>query len=252
MKPTSRQKLRVVTLRLAITAILASPALAENADQILRQMSDTLAGSQHFTVKAHRTMDAALTPGGIAVADARIEAAVQRPNRLCAHSVGGGDARRFVFDGRTLTLHDEKNNLYASVPMRKSLDGLVDALDEDYGVTLPLAEFIMSNPYKDLRHQADTVTYLGRATHRTGVFSSGVECHRLALSGKLADAELWVGVADHLPYRLVATFKKHPDRPQLKAEFSSWNLGANISEKDFAFVPPEGATKIEMVKQQKN
>jgi len=73
-----------------------------------------------------------------------------------------------------------------------------------------------------------------------------------ALSGKLADAELWVGVADHLPYRLVATFKKHPDRPQLKAEFSSWNLGANISEKDFAFVPPEGATKIEMVKQQKN
>jgi hypothetical protein len=197
-------------------------------------------------------MDAALTAGGFAVADARIEATVQRPNRLTAHSVGGGDARRFVFDGRTLTLHDEKKNLYATVPMRKSLDGLVDALDEDYGVTLPLAEFILSNPYKDLRHQAETVSYLGRATHRTGVFSAGVECHRLALAGKLADAELWVGVTDHLPYRLVATFKKHPDRPQLKADFSSWNLAANPSGKDFTFVPPKGATKIEMRKQEKN
>jgi hypothetical protein len=50
----------------------------------------------------------------------------------------------------------------------------------------------------------------------------------------------------------VATFKKHPDRPQLKAEFSAWNLAAKTSERDFNFVPPKGAMKIEMRKQEKN
>jgi hypothetical protein len=248
---------KLLLTTIALTALCSASGLAAdaekpNADQILRQMSDTLAGAQQFSVKAHRSMDAALVPGGVAIRNARINATVQRPNRLTAHSAGGSDARRFIFDGRTLTLHDEKNNLYATVPMRKSIDGLVDTLDEEYGFTLPLAEFVLSNPYKDLHRQADTISYVGRGKVGGFLGIGGTECHRLALTGSLADAELWVGVADHLPYRLVATFKRHPALPQLRADFSSWNLAAKVSDRDFTFAPPAGAMKIEMVKQAKN
>jgi hypothetical protein len=230
--------------------VSAADATKPEADQILRQMSDTLASARQISFKARRSLDAGLAPSGV-VTEARIEATVQRPNLVTAHAAGINDSRRFVFDGRTLTLHDETKNLYASVPMRTSIDGLVDKVDEVYGFSLPLAEFFVSNPYSDLRRQAKTVSYIGIATHHDGLFAPRIKCHRIALGGKLADAELWVGVADHLPYRLVATFKNHPDKPQLKAEFSSWDLAAKTSPSDFAFTPPKDAMKIEMRKREK-
>lgn len=237
------------TLAFTTNARAAKPATSgqPNADQILRQMSDTLAGARQFTFKAHRTMDPALVPAGV-LSDVRIEAAIQRPNRLVAHSKGRHDSRQFVFDGRSFTLLDEKNNFYATVPMRTTIDELVEAADEVYGFTLPVAEFVLSNPYKDLRQQAHTISYLGHEKLGGFLGIGGTECHRLALTGKLADAELWVGVVDHLPRKLVATFKNHPDKPQLKVEFSSWNLAAATPAAGFSFVPPKGAMKIEMQK----
>src|SRR6266487_3425364 len=67
------------------------------------------------------------------------------------------------------------------------------------------------------------------------------------LAGKVADTELWVGVSDQLPRRLIATVKDRPGKPQLKVEFSDWNLTAKVTDKDFAFVPPQGAQKIPMI-----
>jgi hypothetical protein len=32
----------------------------------------------------------------------------------------------------------------------------------------------------------------------------------------------------------------------VRIDFSSWNLGAPVTDSDFAFTPPKGAEKIEM------
>ena len=140
---------------------------------------------------------------------------------------------------------DEKQGFHATVPMRTTIDGLVDALDAVYGFTPPLAEFALSNPYADIRRHAHTVTYLGLA--KTGGFlgMGGVECHRLGLKGKLADAELVIGVSDQLPRKLVATFHR-AGQPQVRIDFSAWNLAATATAADFTFTPPQGAQKIEM------
>src|SRR6266566_5029961 len=87
-----------------------------------------------------------------------------------------------------------------------------------YGVTPPLAEIALSNVYQDIHEKAQGVSYLGQAT------ADGVTCHRLALAGKVADTELWVGVSDQLPRRLIATVKDRSGKPQLKVEFSDWHL----------------------------
>ena len=141
---------------------------------------------------------------------------------------------------------DEKKNVYATVPMRATLDGLVAQLDAKYGFTPPLAEFAVSNPYRGIREQARSVTYLGRGKTTGGFLGlSGVECHRLALKGKVADAELWIAVGDSLPRKLVATFHRS-GQPQLHIAFSAWNLAAPVTAADFTFTPPKGAEKIEM------
>jgi len=74
---------------------------------------------------------------------------------------------------------------------------------------------------------------------------NGVECHRLSLKGKLADAELWIAVSDLLPRKLIATYHRSGN-PQVRIAFSSWNLDAPVGASDFKFIPPKGAEKIEM------
>ena len=254
MKPN----LTLAAVSLALTAAFTPPVLAADAakpkvaqpskgDQILRQMSAKLGAAQKFSFQAHREMDAALLPGSIVAQDACIGVSVQRPNKVAARSVSERGARRFIADGQKFTMVDEKMNVYATVPMKTSIDGLVEKLDSVFGFTPPLAEFIVSDSYRlGFRREAQTVSYGGRSTYFAGFFNP-VECDRLVLTGPEADAELWVAVSDGLPRKLVATFKNLDGKPQLKVEFSKWNLAAPVSAANFAFTPPKGAQKIPMI-----
>ena len=235
----------ILTLGLLAASLLQVTAAEPNGDQLLKQMSAKLATAKHFSFEATRQIDPALTAGHGVPEKANIAISVQRPNKLAARATSKAGVRRFIFNGRTLTLSDEKKNFHATVPMRTTIDGLVDALDAVYGFTPPLAEFALSNPYADIRQHAHTVTYLGLA--KTGGFLGigGIECHRIGLKGKLADAELLIAVGDQLPRKLVATFHR-AGHPQVQIDFSAWNLAAPVTAADFTFIPPQGAQKIEM------
>ena len=237
--------LRLLPALLA-TSLLPLSAAEPSGDQILRQMSAKLASARTFSFKATREIDTALLPGLALSGKVRISALVQRPLKFAAKAESKSDSRQFIADGRTLTLFDSRKNFYATVPMRKTIDGVVEELDSKYGFTPPLADFALSNPYQEFRRQADAIVFLGRAKTGGGCFGfGGVECDRIALKGKVADAELWIGVKDHLPYKMVATFHR-PGHPQVRVNFLAWNLAPKVTPADFAFTPPKGALKIEM------
>jgi len=249
-----RQNL-LAALGLALVTVAASPTNAAEptaasnpeADQILRQASATLAAAQQFSFKAHRQMDAALLVGRDAPEEAQVEVTVQRPNRLFADGKSQDGERQVYADGKNFSLVDAKMNLYTTVPMATSLDGLVEKIDEQYGFTPPLAEFVLSDPYKEFHRQAATVSYLGTTNYTEASPNAGnVECHRLLLSGHAVDAELWVGVNDQLIRKLVATFTDRPGSPQIQIEFSGWNLAAKVTDGEFTYVPPAEAIKIPM------
>ena len=141
-----------------------TPAAKPDADKILREASSTLAAARQFSFKAHRYMDAALLVGRDLAEDAQIEITVQRPDKVLADAKSQEGERRMYADGKNFSLVDARMNLYATVPMPTSLDGLVDKMDEKYGFTPPLAEFVLSNPYKEFHRQARTVSYLGQVT----------------------------------------------------------------------------------------
>lgn len=218
---------------------------ADQADQILREMSAKLAAAKHFTFDATREVDASLRDGYNLPEKARVHVAVSRPNQFAARSASRQGGRRIIADGHQLTVVDEKYGHYAQVPMRTNIDQFVDKLDTVYGFTPPLADFALSDVYRDLRRQAHKISYLG--TVKTGgvLGMGGEECHRIALAGRAADAELWVAVGDHLPRKLVATFRL-TGRPQLRIAFSGWNLNASVKASDFAYTPSPDNAKVEM------
>ena len=235
---------------LAVLAMSLPPAVAAepNADQLLRQMSAKLGAARTFSFEATREIDPTLIAGGNLPQKARIEISVMRPNKVMSKSTSSGDARNFYADGRNLSELDVTKNLYATVPMHTSIDGLAAHIQEKYGFTLPLLEVANSNISKDIRHRVGGVSYLGRSNYSTGfVGLNSTECDRVALSGKLVDAEIWIGVNDQLPRKLIFTFKNRTGRPQVQFNLSNWNLNAPLTDKDFVFVPPAGAMKIPMM-----
>ncbi len=234
-------------LALLAASVLPATAAEPDGDQILRQTSAKLAASKSLSFTADREIDALLLGGRNVPGKARVQVSVLRPNKIAARSESKDGVRHVFADGRFLTVWDEKTNHYARVPMRTTIDGLVDRLDEKYGFVPPLAEFAVSDPYAHFRREAHSVSYLGRAKFGAGFLGlGGVECHRLALGGNTADAELWVGVGDQLPRKLVATFKNSPGKPQVRINFIGWNVTSPVSANQFTFTPPTGAEKVEM------
>jgi hypothetical protein len=210
-------------------------------DQLFRQMSDKLAQAKQLTFKVDRKLDPALVEGRNIAENAQIEISVSRPNKLLAKSDSKEDVRHIFFDGQNVSIYDEKMKLYATVPVSGTIDEVVAKVDEKYGFTPPLAEFILSDPYRALDQRINSKSYKGRED------VAGVECHHLALSGDVADSDLWIGTADLLPRKLVATFKDREGNPKLEASFSDWNLAPSLDDKIFAFVAPTDSDKIEMV-----
>lgn len=240
-----------LVLAFTSAALLAAPAFAAdtakpNADQILREMSARLAGTRNFSFHAQREIDSALVEKRPLPEKASIALAVSRPNKIAARSVSKERTMHFIADGQTLTIFNETKHHYAQTAMRTSIDGLVDRLDKEYGFVPPLADFAVSNPYKEIRQQAHTVTHAGSEKVSAGFLGlGGVVCDHLALKGREADADLWIAAKDHLPRKLVATFRR-PSHPQLRITFSDWNLAATVPASRFQFVPPKDAQKIEM------
>lgn len=208
--------------------------------QVVREMFDTLAHSQQLTFKATRRLDAALVVGGSVAESAEVEVWVSRPQMVRARSVTDAGARVFYADGQRVSLLDETMQLYATAPLAGTIDQIVEVLDDRYGFTPPLAEFILNDPYKKLGTPIQGSQYRGREA------ISGVDCDRIALPGEIADADVWIAVADHLPRKFVATFKDREGSPQLTVDFREWNLKAALEESVFVFDPPKDAEKIVM------
>lgn len=220
-----------------------APAAVTNlsAEQVLRQMAEKLKGAQQLTFKVARQLDPALLEEGDMLQNAEIEFAIARPNRLKTRSAGGERVRSFYADGKTAVLFDESMKLYASVPSEGTIDEMFTRFDQNYGFTPPLAEFTLNDPLTKISQNIQSSTNKGTET------INGVECYRIASTGENADAEIWVATGDLLPRRLVVIFKYREGSPQMKADFSDWNLTAKLDDTTFAFTPPEGAEKIEML-----
>lgn len=232
----------IISLTLAVACSPAADTVSStDPDQLLRQMSEKLGQAKSLTFKVDRKLDAALVDGLNVAESAQIDIAVSRPGKFVAKAASKDNVRQLFFDGENLSIYDETMNLYATAPVPGTIDEAVAKIDEKYGFTPPLAEFILSDPYKALGQQITSKAYKGKEV------IAGVDCHHLSLVGDVADSELWIGVADSLPRKLVATFKNREGNPKLQADFSSWNLTPTLDDKIFAFIPPRDADKVEMV-----
>jgi hypothetical protein len=233
----------VVLAGLPVSSHGQSAAIDPKADQILRKMSDYVAGLEQFSLQTENTLEVVLRSGEKIQYDSPAGASIKRPNKLRADRKGDIVNQEFYYDGKTLTLYHKDRNYYATVEAPPTIDETIDFAREYLDVYAPGSDLIYKNAYSILTEDVISGFYVGMSV------VGGIKCHHLAFRGNEVDWQIWIEEGDKpLPRKFIVTSKWMTGAPQFTVTIKSWNLSPKLTEDMFTFVPPKGAQKIDFIR----
>jgi len=219
------------------------PAIEAEAMAVLRRMTERLARAERFSVTIRAGYDVVQESGQKVEFGERRTVLLSRPDRLRVEAqLSDGDRRLVVFDGKTITVFDSGENVYAQLERPGSVDEAVRHVVRDLQVRLPLAMMVVTTLPAELEGRLQSLDYVEEDT------LGEVPADHLAGRSEDVDFQIWIPQqGEPLPRRLVITYKNAEGAPQFWAVFSDWDLSPQASEAKFAFAPPEGAERIPFV-----
>ena len=213
------------------------------AEKILRRMGDYLAGRQQFTLKAESMLEAVLTSGQQLQYDSPATLMVSRPNKMRAHRKGDLANQEFFYDGKSLTLFNPKENLYATTAAPATLDETLDFAREKLDIIAPAAELLYKNAAEKMLKESTSGFVVGQS------IVGSVKCTHLAFRGAEIDWQIWIEDGSKpLPRKFMITSKQMSGAPQFTVLIRNWDLTPNLADREFTFAPPKGAKKIDFLK----
>src|SRR5262245_15267241 len=245
---SARRVVSVVVLAMLVATGWSQPGYAQptgidpQAEKLLRRMSDYLAGRQQFSLKAESTIEAVLTSGQKVQFDSPATAIVSRPNKLRAHRKGDILNQEFFYDGKTLTLYNPKENLYATTAAPPTLDEMFDFAREKLDIIAPGTDLLYTNAADKMLKASSAGSVVGPSV------VAGAKTTHLAFRAAEVDWQVWIEDGDKpLPRKFILTSKQVKGEPQFTMVIRSWNLTPKLTDKDFVFTPPKGAKKIDFL-----
>jgi hypothetical protein len=218
----------------------ATPEIAPQADEALREMSDYLAGLQGFTVHTEGSIEVVLKDGQKLAFPFASNVQVRRPDRLRSDRVGEATAMQFYYDGRTFTLFGEKARLWARADAPPTLDEAIEAARVDLDLEAPGADLLSSDVYATLTEDVVSGFVVGDA------MIDGTKCRHLAFRGNEVDWQIWIEDGPRpVPRRYSITSKRIEGAPAFTVELKDWDTSANPPDSVFQFTPPPDATRID-------
>lgn len=215
------------------------PAVEPKADAIFKQACDHLAAAQAFSFVAYDMVDQTLETGHRVQLSSERRFSIRRPNRAYVESTGDAINRRSWYDGKTLTLLDTLDGVYGVVDVPDTIDKALDFLAQKYGVTIPLADLLLSDPYGMTMPGVRS----GRSVGQHDVH--GRPCHHLTFQSENVDWQVWIQVdGEPLFRKLVITYRNLPGVPQYVAFLDDWDFDTKFDDATFTFTAQEGVTKI--------
>ena len=223
----------------APTTNASAPAVAEQADRLIKEMSAYIGSANEFTFHADISFDHVLPSGQKLQFSAAEQVVLQRPGRLYVEWNGDLGARQFWCDGKSVTLYDPATPFYASEAAPPEIDNMLDQLVPKLDFAPPLADFLYRDAYKTVRRNIQYGFDLGQND------VNGRTCRTLAFVEKDIDWQIWVENGPQLtPCKLVITYKNQPAQPQFTAVFSDWDFAPRIDQAVFTPELPPGTEKI--------
>lgn len=236
--------LAVLALGAGVAPAQAGPQAASTAAVVdaravaaLDRMSTYLSGLSSFEVTSIATQDLVLEDGHVVKLGLRTRYVVRPPQGLYAEVHSDRQHRNFYFNGSDLTMTAPRVGFYATATANGTIRELIDALDDQYGIELPLADLFLWSA-RDADVQPTLAGVIGFADIR------GEETDQYLFVGPEAEWQVWIQRGDRpLPLRFVVTDTTDPARPQFAADLV-WDLSPSIAADQFTFRPPQAAQRI--------
>src|SRR6201988_4043279 len=102
-----------------------APAIAEQADRLIKEMSAYIGSADRFTFHGDVAFDHVLPSGQKLQFSAAEEVVVKRPGGLYVEWNGDLGARQFWYDAKSVTLYDPAMPFYASDAAPPDLDAML-------------------------------------------------------------------------------------------------------------------------------
>jgi hypothetical protein len=230
----------VVALACAAPPVRAAE-IDPDADAILRQMSDHLAGLKAFSVTTDVSTELILRNGQKIQLTASGAALFDRERGFSFMRKGRISDLELTFDGRRMTLYLGELNEYRTIEVEGGNDAALDEVRAAFGIEASGGiDLLYSNPYEGLLYGVESGAYYGES------WIGGVKAHHLAYRAADIDWQLWVSAeGEPLPVKYVITSKWMTGAPQFSVQLHDWNSSVSVSEADVTFVPPDGAREFE-------
>jgi hypothetical protein len=211
------------------------------AFEVLRKAASVLAASPSFSYTLSISVDEADGEGWTVRVSRSGTVRVARPDRIVATLKDDDGERVLWFNAGQLVLLDRSDNTYAKASVPKTTDAMLDFAMNEYGLSLPLADLLFSDPYRVLVEGVETGTHLGAE------LLDGKDVDHLLFTQANVDWEVWVDTGETpLVRKVVITRKQELGCPQFVAEIDNWNLASSPGADAFEFKAPAGAKEITM------
>jgi hypothetical protein len=238
----------VLTLLVGVSkeGLAQPPAVDPAAVQTLKRMTDFLDGLQQFSVKTENTIEDLHASGHRVDKDLSARVAIKRPNKLIAERTGELMNQRFFYNGKTLTLYNPPQKVYATEKAPPTIEEMITFARETVGILLPAADLLYRNAFPLLMQDVTLAVVVGKG------FVGGVECDHLLFSRPDVDFQVWVAKGKQpWPRRYIVTETGTPSLLSITTVFSDWNTAPAVDDARFSFVPPKGVQAVSFTQLEK-
>ncbi|MCE9520333.1 MAG: DUF2092 domain-containing protein [Verrucomicrobia bacterium] len=213
---------------------------------ILNRAVEKLAGAKQFSVNAEIWSETELEEGGRAQFTKTVDVKLRRPNKVQADVKTSVPKRSFYYDGKHFALLDQQKGFYGIADAPATIDETLAKMEDDYGVSFPINDLLLSRPFGDGAAKTKAAQYLGIEP------VLGVLCHHLAFQNDSIDWQAWVEDGPVAVVRKVVITPKddgddETDELQTTAILTKWDFTTELPDYVFTFTPPNGSAKIEFV-----
>ena len=226
---------------LTMSVLISSPANAqsEDADKILKAMSDYVANQKTLSISYDSDIEV-ITPNLQKIQfTSSGQVQLSRPDKLHATRTGGYRDIEIVYDGKRVTVNNKDSKNYAQIEADGTVDQLIEVLREKHGIVAPGSDLLLPNVFNVMMADVIEGAVIGK-----GVID-GVECDHLAFRNIETDWQIWIESGTRpIPRKYVITSKGIGEAPQYTLRIKEWKT--DVTADAFAFKPDQSANKIEL------
>jgi hypothetical protein len=219
------------------------PKIDPRADELLSKTCSALGSANAFSFHAEILFDKVLPHTVKVQFAAEMNVALQRPDELAVYYQSDLGGKQLWYQGDTLTIYDQPHQMYATTKVPSSIDAMLDQVEQQQHLTLPLANLAFSDPCERVRKQILYGSYIGVND------VNGVDTDHIAFSSGKIDLQLWLDRSGKpVPRKIVINYRTEPGAPEFIAVLSDWKFPKQISDSHFRPDLPKDAKRIEFLK----